>query len=71
MMQDMCLQIHIEGMPLLPNRPSCNRYASMLERWDAICRGMSVWKSSLVSWKKQLLTGSKDAEDDVQAFTGV
>lgn len=43
----------------------------MLERWDAICRGMSVWKSSPVSWKKQLLTGSKDAEDDVQAFTGI
>ncbi|KAI4229546.1 MAG: hypothetical protein L6R36_000810 [Xanthoria steineri] len=42
---DMCLQIHIEGMPLLPNRPSCNRYASMLERWDAICRGMSTQKT--------------------------
>ncbi|KAL9000132.1 MAG: hypothetical protein Q9169_001207 [Polycauliona sp. 2 TL-2023] len=42
---DMALQIHLEGIPLLPNRPSCNRYASMDERWSAICKGLQTQKT--------------------------
>ncbi|KAL8870104.1 MAG: hypothetical protein Q9174_003775 [Haloplaca sp. 1 TL-2023] len=42
---DMVLQIHLEGKPMLPNKPSCNRYGSMMERWDAICRGLRTQKT--------------------------
>ncbi|KAL8669774.1 MAG: hypothetical protein Q9168_005652 [Polycauliona sp. 1 TL-2023] len=42
---DMALQLHVEGIPLLPNRPSCNRYASMEERWKAICKGLQTQKT--------------------------
>ncbi|KAL8861777.1 MAG: hypothetical protein Q9178_001978 [Gyalolechia marmorata] len=39
------LLVHVDGIPMLPNRPSCNRYASMLERWEAICAGLSSQKT--------------------------
>ncbi|KAL8840669.1 MAG: hypothetical protein Q9176_003782 [Flavoplaca citrina] len=42
---DMALQVHVDGIPLLPNRPSCNRYASMNDRWDAICKGLKSQKT--------------------------
>ncbi|KAL9042164.1 MAG: hypothetical protein Q9180_000791 [Flavoplaca navasiana] len=42
---DMALQVHVDGIPLLPNGPSCNRYASMNDRWNAICNGLKSQKS--------------------------
>lgn len=41
----MVLQIHVEGKPMLPNKPSCNRYGSMMDRWDAICAGLKTQKT--------------------------
>ncbi|KAL9002783.1 MAG: hypothetical protein Q9188_004310 [Gyalolechia gomerana] len=37
---EMVLQLHVDGIPLLPNKPSCNRYAKLRDRWDAICEGL-------------------------------
>ncbi|KAL8818954.1 MAG: hypothetical protein Q9223_002518 [Gallowayella weberi] len=42
---DLVLQLHVDGVPLLPNKPSCNRYGSMLERWDKICEGLQTQKT--------------------------
>ncbi|KAL8732529.1 MAG: hypothetical protein Q9166_002743 [cf. Caloplaca sp. 2 TL-2023] len=42
---DLTLQLHEEGIPMLPNKPSCNRYATMRERWDAICQGLQSQKT--------------------------
>ncbi|KAL9027832.1 MAG: hypothetical protein Q9196_003699 [Gyalolechia fulgens] len=42
---DMVLQLHVDGIPLLPNKPSCNRYAKLRDRWDAICEGLYYQKT--------------------------
>ncbi|KAL8689545.1 MAG: hypothetical protein Q9218_004806 [Villophora microphyllina] len=41
----MVLDIHVEGIPMLPNKPSCMRYGRFVERWDAICEGLSTQKT--------------------------
>lgn len=40
--QDMCLQIHVDGTPLVPNKASCQRYPKMISRWTAVCEGLTV-----------------------------
>ncbi|KAL8968251.1 MAG: hypothetical protein Q9197_004976 [Variospora fuerteventurae] len=42
---DMCLQIHVEGMPLVPNKASCQRYSKWIVRWTAICEGLTTQKT--------------------------
>ncbi|KAL8938014.1 MAG: hypothetical protein Q9216_004123 [Gyalolechia sp. 2 TL-2023] len=42
---EMVLQLHVDGIPLLPNKPSCNRYAKLRDRWDAICEGLYYQKT--------------------------
>ncbi|KAL9580087.1 MAG: hypothetical protein Q9212_004698 [Teloschistes hypoglaucus] len=41
----MVLEIHIKGIPVLPNKSSCTRYNRFQERWDAICTGLSSQKT--------------------------
>ncbi|KAI4108829.1 MAG: hypothetical protein L6R37_000827 [Teloschistes peruensis] len=41
----MVLEIHIKGIPMLPNKPSCMRYQRFMDRWDAICEGLSTQKT--------------------------
>ncbi|KAL8716778.1 MAG: hypothetical protein Q9225_005916 [Loekoesia sp. 1 TL-2023] len=61
---DMVLQLHVEGIPLLPNKPSCNRYAKMRDRWNAICEGLFVWLMTPVK-AKTLLILLPEAENNV------
>lgn len=42
---ELVLQIHVDGVPLLPNKPSCNRYAKLRDRWDAIGEGLYYQKT--------------------------
>ncbi|KAL9597667.1 MAG: hypothetical protein Q9219_004994 [cf. Caloplaca sp. 3 TL-2023] len=38
---DMVLQMHVDGIPLSTTKPH-NVYAKMLDRWNAICEGLTV-----------------------------
>ncbi|KAL8904006.1 MAG: hypothetical protein Q9207_003553 [Kuettlingeria erythrocarpa] len=42
---DMCMRIHVEGVPLVPNKASCQRYSKMKYRWGAICKGLKTQKT--------------------------
>ncbi|KAL8931043.1 MAG: hypothetical protein Q9208_000145 [Pyrenodesmia sp. 3 TL-2023] len=42
---DMCMRIHVDGMPLVPNKASCQRYSKMKYRWGAICKGLKTQKT--------------------------